>query len=226
MGRVPHSECMRQSMQLRDDPRRTTVSDPIADIYGAPVESQTWRSWSTSASVTRSRSPTGKRRLDASRSAPATTDSCRWAAAGVGRAAVAGRPRRSADDGQAEVPARRTGCDPARPGGRGGALLAGLQARPRPAQRRGRRDRRVPDPFPDRADRLLPKPASSPRSGPIGSWPLLVSGSPRRWSVTLPYAALNRRLRSRQRRPRPLTYVAGRPRTTSSSPTAAESRRR
>lgn len=37
---------------------------------------------------------------------------------------------------------------------------------------------------------------------------------------------LNRRLRSRQRRPRPLTYVAGRPRTTSSSPTAAESRRR
>ena len=40
-----------------------------------PVESPTWRSWSTSASVTRSRSPTGKRRLDARRSAPATTDS-------------------------------------------------------------------------------------------------------------------------------------------------------
>ena len=50
---------------------------------------------------------------------------------------VPGRPRLLTDHGQAEVPAHRAVRHPAGRGGRRGALLTGLQARPRPAQRRG-----------------------------------------------------------------------------------------
>ena len=61
---------------------------------------------------------------------------------------------------------------------------------------------------------------------PTASSQLLGSRSPRRWLATSPYAALKRRRRSRPHRLHRPTYVTGRRRTTSSSPTGDGSRLR